>query len=123
MKTAWPLLLCASGLTALGCAWLAGVVPALAVKAVICASMLSFCAHFIARQRSAAGRSRVSRWYLLALDSEGGWPGACLERFLRMAGAGEHSHAVHDSLQLAIAVSANVLVALLLLQVPRLIAA
>ena len=123
MKSAWPLLLCASGLTALGCAWLAGVVPALAVKAVICVSMLSFCAHFIARQRSAAGRSRVSRWYLLALDSGGGWPGACLERFLRMAGAGEHSHAVHDSLQLAIAVSVNVLVALLLLQVPRLIAA
>ena len=123
MKSAWPLLLCASGLTALGCAWLAGVVPALAVKAVICASMLSFCAHFIARQRSAAGRSRVSRWYLLALDSVGGWPGACLERFLRMAGAGEHSHAVHDSLQLAIAVSVNVLVALLLLQVSRLIAA
>ncbi|WP_157462956.1 hypothetical protein [Curvibacter gracilis] len=46
-----------------------------------------------------------------------------MERFLRIAGAGEHSDALHDSLQLAIAVSANVLVALLLWQVPRLIAA
>ena len=122
-----------SGLSALGYAWLAGVVPALTVEAVICASMLSFYAHFIARPRPAAGRSHVSRRYLLALDSGGGWLGACLERFLRMAGTGGHSvagrdadpvhHAVDDSLQLAIAVSVNGLGALLLLQAPRLIAA
>lgn len=75
MKTASQLLLCVSGLSALGYAWVAGVVPALTVEAVICASMLSFCAHFIVRPRSAAGRSHVSRRYLQALDSGAGVAG------------------------------------------------
>lgn len=62
---------------ALAIGWSAGTLPVVAVKAYLCASILSYFAY-----RSGGGdRQRVSGRALLAFNLAGGWPGGAVAQW------------------------------------------